>query len=38
MCRVYTAGEVLEMSGLYHNFLEHLRDIGIEPDWYPEEL
>lgn len=37
MCRVYTIGEALEMSGEYHSFLEHLKELGIEPEYYEEE-
>jgi len=37
MCVVYTVGEALEMSGMYHNYLEYLKEIGIEPDPEVEE-
>lgn len=35
MCPVYSPGEILEMSGRYHNYLDYLKELGIEPD--PEQ-
>lgn len=35
MCVVLTPGEILEMSGRHHSYLEYLKELGIEPD--PEQ-